>query len=139
MTTGELAALDGGTVRVEAQTLYIHGDPGAPAIARAIHDASQAAAVDPLKNRVPMEPFRSFALTPGDGLSFPPHERWVGPARRRLLPGPQVSDAALRALTAAAFRVRFSDRMGMRLEGPKDLPRLAQLRAGGEVVFELAR
>lgn len=199
--------------------------------------------VEPLKNGEPREPFRSFALSPGDVLSFPPaqhgvrgylaipggiesdtflgsasvdvrgligrplaradvlgsvgarrprpgfsfqpHVRWAGVTRIRLVPGPQSSDDAMRALTSAVFRVRFSDRMGMRLDGPevpgggvlseanplgavqvtasgvplvllqdrgtiggyskpaivhpKDLPRLAQLRAGGEVVFELAR
>lgn len=47
VTSGEIAALDGGTARVEAQTLCIHGDnPGAPAIARAIHDALVAAGVE---------------------------------------------------------------------------------------------
>lgn len=120
---------------------------------------------------------------PLPGFSFRPHMRWSGAARIRILPGPQATDAALRALTSDAFRVRHSDRMGLRLEGPevpgggvlseanplgavqvttsgmplvllhdrgtiggyekpaivhpKDLPRLAQLRAGGEVVFEL--
>lgn len=47
VTSGEIAALDGGTARLEAQTLCIHGDnPEAPAIARAITSALQAAGVE---------------------------------------------------------------------------------------------
>ena len=47
VTTGEIDALDGGSARIEAQTLCIHGDnPNAPAIAAAIRDALQAAGVE---------------------------------------------------------------------------------------------
>lgn len=44
---GEIAALDGGTVPIEAQTLCIHGDtPGAAATASAVHRALRDAGVD---------------------------------------------------------------------------------------------
>ncbi|WP_018467760.1 5-oxoprolinase subunit PxpB [Calidithermus timidus] len=48
--------------------------------------------------------------------------------RVRLLPGPQYSPEALRALCAAPFTLESGDRMGLRLEGP-EVP-------GGELISE---
>lgn len=48
MATGvEIETVDGGVARLGARTLCIHGDnPGAAAIARAVHDALEAAGLD---------------------------------------------------------------------------------------------
>jgi len=60
----------------------------------------------------------------GFGLALPP----LGQRRVRLLPGPQYSLEAMRALCAGAYEVASGDRMGLRLLGP-EVP-------GGELISE---
>ena len=62
------------------------------------------------------------------GFSFTPYFPFRDPTVLRLLPGPQASGAALRALERGAFTVRSADRTGIQFEGPP-VP-------GGEVLSE---
>ena len=60
----------------------------------------------------------------GFGLALPP----LGQRRVRLLPGPQYSPEAMRALCSGAYELASGDRMGLRLVGP-EVP-------GGELISE---
>jgi KipI family sensor histidine kinase inhibitor len=117
------------------------------------------------------------------GYSFRPYRAFRNPAVLRVLPGPQASLEALRALSSGPYTVTSANRMGIRLDGPEapggetiseaapigavqvtpsgqpvillndrgtiggyakpalvhpaDLPRVAQLRPGGLIRFEL--
>ncbi|MFO7546539.1 MAG: 5-oxoprolinase subunit PxpB [Trueperaceae bacterium] len=62
------------------------------------------------------------------GRAFVPHRHARDPEFARLLPGPQVTPEALRALTDQAFEVGRADRTGMHLVGP-EVP-------GGEITSE---
>ena len=47
VTTGEVDAVDGSAVRLDAATVCVHGDsPGAVAMARAVREALAGAGVD---------------------------------------------------------------------------------------------
>ncbi len=60
----------------------------------------------------------------GFGLALPP----LGQRRVRLLPGPQYSPEAMRALCTGTYELASGDRMGLRLSGP-EIP-------GGELISE---
>lgn len=66
---------------------------------------------------------------PRAGFTFTPHHRRTLAVRLRILPGPQATPEAVRALVAQEFQVRSADRMGVRFAG-------GQVPAGGGVISE---